>query len=233
MPVFDKPMIYYPLSTLILGGVRDILVVTTRPDRPLFEALLGDGSQWGISLSYAVQDRPEGIAQALVLAEDHIAGGSSALILGDNIFHGTHFGRLLSHAADPDGARIFAYPVADASAYGVVEFDETGKVTSIVEKPARPASRYAIPGLYFYDSDAVEIARRLRPGPRGELEITHVNQEYLRRDRLAVTVLDRGTAWLDTGTFTTSCTPPNTYGSSRNGRDSRSAASRRPPGGWA
>ncbi|HYN93091.1 MAG TPA: glucose-1-phosphate thymidylyltransferase RfbA [Pilimelia sp.] len=202
MPVFDKPMVYYPLSTLIMAGIRDILVVTTPEDQTQFRRLLGDGSQLGLRLRYAAQPRPEGIAQAFLLGAEFLAGGPAALILGDNIFHGSGLGRELRANAGIAGGRIFAYPVANPQEYGVVEFDADGRVLSIEEKPARPRSRHAVPGLYFYDADVVSIARGLRPSARGELEISAVNEEYLRRGQLSVTVLDRGTAWLDTGTFT-------------------------------
>jgi glucose-1-phosphate thymidylyltransferase len=201
LPVFDKPMIYYPLTTLLLAGIREILVITTPQDQEQFRRLLGDGSQWGIELSYAVQAEPGGIAQALLLAEEFIAGEPVALILGDNIFHGSDLGSRLREHTAPSGGRIFAYAVSDPTAYGVVEFDRDGNAVSIEEKPERPRSGYAIPGLYFYAEDVVGIARRLRPSGRGELEITAVNAGYLEQGRLRVTVLDRGTAWLDTGTF--------------------------------
>ncbi len=201
MPVFDKPMIYYPLTTLVSAAIRDILVVTTPEDRPHFQRLLGDGGQFGLALSYAVQPQPEGIAQAFLIGADFIGAEPVALILGDNIFHGTGLGEQLRAHTRPTGGRIFAYPVADPQRYGVVEFDPQGQVLSIEEKPARPKSRYVVPGLYFYDSEVVQIAKELVPSARGELEITAVNDEYLRRGRLTVTVLDRGTAWLDTGTF--------------------------------
>ncbi|MER5350414.1 glucose-1-phosphate thymidylyltransferase RfbA [Kitasatospora sp. NPDC002551] len=201
LPVFDKPMIYYPLSTLIMAGIREILIITTPQDREQFERLLGDGSQLGLDLQYAVQERPEGIAQAFVLGADFIGDEPVALILGDNIFHGSGLGTRLAQRTDPKGGMVFAYPVADPTAYGVVEFDESGQVISIEEKPVRPKSRYAVPGLYFYDNRVVEIARSITPSARGELEITAVNEAYLQRGELQVTVLDRGTAWLDTGTF--------------------------------
>ncbi|MBD0676744.1 glucose-1-phosphate thymidylyltransferase RfbA [Streptomyces sp. CBMA156] len=201
LPVFDKPMIYYPLSTLVMAGISEILIITTPNDRDQFERLLGDGSQFGLKLEYAVQEKPEGIAQAFVLGADFIGDEPVALILGDNIFHGTGLGTALTEHSDIKGGRVFAYPVADPTAYGVVEFDETGQVMSIEEKPTEPKSRYAVPGLYFYDNRVVEIARTLKPSARGELEITAVNDAYLRTGDLHVTILDRGTAWLDTGTF--------------------------------
>ncbi|MBO4205432.1 glucose-1-phosphate thymidylyltransferase RfbA [Micromonospora echinofusca] len=201
MPVFDKPMIYYPLSTLVMSGVREILVVTTADDQAQFRRLLGDGSRYGLRLSYAVQPRPEGIAQAFVLGADFIGDESVALILGDNIFHGVGLNRQLAEQGGPVGGRIFAYPVANPQAYGVVEFDAAGQVLSIEEKPAKPKSRYVVPGLYFYDNQVVEIAAGLTPSERGELEITAVNEAYREAGQLTVTVLDRGTAWLDTGTF--------------------------------
>ncbi|MEH0843563.1 glucose-1-phosphate thymidylyltransferase RfbA [Micromonospora sp. CPCC 205711] len=202
MPVFDKPMIYYPLSTLVMSGVREILVITTPEDQAQFQRLLGDGSQWGLRLEYVAQPRPEGIAQAFVLGADFIGDEPVALILGDNIFHGAGLGRQLAANTDLVGGRVFAYPVANPEAYGVVDFDVDGRVLSIEEKPEKPKSRYAVPGLYFYDNRVVDIARKLTPSARGELEITAVNEVYRESGELSVTVLDRGTAWLDTGTFT-------------------------------
>ena len=201
LPVYDKPMIYYPLSTLMMAGIRDILVIATPQDCPAFERLLGDGGQFGINVSYAVQERPDGLAQAFVIGADHIGSGPVALVLGDNIFHGPGVGTNLSRFRNVEGGKIFAYRVANPSAYGVVEFDSSGKALALEEKPATPKSNYAIPGLYFYDNDVIEIARALKPSARGELEITDVNRAYLEEDRLAVEVLPRGTAWLDTGTF--------------------------------
>jgi glucose-1-phosphate thymidylyltransferase len=201
VPVYDKPMIYYPLSTLMMAGIREILIITTPDDQRQFQRLLGDGTEIGIALSYAVQPRPEGLAQAFLIGAEFIGNDCVALILGDNIFYGTGLGTNLQKSVDPDGGHIFAYHVADPSSYGVVEFDGTGNVLSIEEKPAQPKSSYAVPGLYFYDNDVVDIARRISPSARGELEITAVNDEYLRRGKLTVTVLERGTAWLDTGTF--------------------------------
>jgi glucose-1-phosphate thymidylyltransferase len=203
MPVFDKPMVYYPLSTLIMAGIRDVLVITTPEDQAQFQRLLGDGSRLGMRLDYVVQPRPEGIAQAFLLGEEFIGDESVALILGDNIFHGAGLGRRLRDDAGAEfiGGRVFAYAVADPGAYGVVEFDDEGRVISIEEKPEKPKSRYAVPGLYFYDNRVVEITRCLRPSERGELEITGVNAAYLASGDLRVSVLDRGTAWLDTGTF--------------------------------
>ena len=201
IPVYDKPMVYYPLSTLMLAGIRDILVITTPEDHDQFVRLLGDGSDFGINLTYAVQPSPDGLAQAFVIGEEFIGGESSALVLGDNIFYGPGFGRKLSRFTDIDGAAVFAYQVSDPAAYGVVEFDESGKALSLEEKPAKPRSKYAIPGIYFYDNDVVEIAKGLEPSARGEYEITDVNRAYLEQGRLQVEVLERGIAWLDTGTF--------------------------------
>ena len=201
MPIFDKPMVYYPLTTLVSAGIREILVITTPEDQPHFQRLLGDGSRFGLSLSYAEQPKPDGIAQAFRIGADFIGDQPVALILGDNIFHGVGLGRQLARFREPGGGRVFAYPVADPERYGVVEFADDGKVLSIEEKPARPKSTYVVPGLYFYDADVVRIADKLEPSARGELEITAVNEEYLRRGKLDVTVLDRGTVWLDTGTF--------------------------------
>ena len=201
MPIYDKPMVYYPLSTLMMAGIREVLVITTPVDVEQFERLLGDGSQWGIDISYAVQPRPEGLAQAFVIGADFVGDDSVALVLGDNIFHGTGLGTALRTLTDVEGGHIFAYHVGEPSAYGVVEFADDGTVLSIEEKPEHPRSDYAVPGLYFYDNSVLQIARELTPSPRGELEITAVNDAYLQRGALTVTVLPRGTAWLDTGTF--------------------------------
>jgi glucose-1-phosphate thymidylyltransferase len=203
LPVYDKPMVYYPLSTLMAAGIREILVIATPVDAPAFERLLGDGSRWGMRIDYAVQPRPEGLAQAFILGADFIGGDKVALVLGDNIFHGTGLGTHLATLTDVEGAHIFGYHVADPASYGVIELDAHGCPVSIVEKPTQPRSNLAVPGLYFYDNDVVDIARSVVPSARGELEITSVHAEYLRRDRLEVTVLPRGTAWLDTGTFVT------------------------------
>jgi glucose-1-phosphate thymidylyltransferase len=200
VPVYDKPMIYYPLSVLLLAGIRDILVITTPDEAAAFERLLGDGSRFGISLTYAVQPRPEGLAQAFVIGADFLGGERAALVLGDNLLYGPGLGFALRGFTAVDGARIFAYRVSDPSAYGVVEFDAGGRAVSLQEKPKRPRSNFAVPGLYFYDNDVVEIARGLEPSARGELEITDVNRAYLDQGRLHVTKLPRGTAWLDTGT---------------------------------
>ena len=201
MPIYDKPMIYYPLSLLMNAGIREVLVITTPEDRSSFQRLLGDGSEVGIEISYAVQPRPEGLAQAFLIGADFIGDQPVALVLGDNIFYGTGLGESLRSNTNPTGGHVFAYHVANPQDYGVVEFDAEGRVLSIEEKPAVPRSSYAVPGLYFFDGDVVDVARGITPSSRGELEITAVNEHYLRQGRLTVTVLDRGTAWLDTGTF--------------------------------
>jgi len=201
VPVYDKPMIYYPLSTLMLAGIRDILIITTPHDAPAFENLLGNGDQFGIDLTYKTQPSPDGLAQAFVLGADHIGTDSVALVLGDNIFYGPGLGSRLQGFENVDGGAVFAYWVANPEAYGVVDFDADGTAISLEEKPAQPKSNFAVPGLYFYDNDVVDIARNLRPSARGEYEITDVNAHYLDRGKLSVTVLPRGTAWLDTGTF--------------------------------
>ena len=201
VPVYDKPMIYYPLSTLILAGIQDILVITTPQDAEQFQRLLGDGSRFGVSISYVSQPSPDGLAQAFILGESHIGNGSVALVLGDNIFYGQGMGTRLRQYSTLTGGVVFGYWVDDPTAYGVVEFADDGRVVSLEEKPSQPKSNYAVPGLYFYDNDVVEIAKNLRPSPRGELEITDVNKEYLDRGALKVEILPRGTAWLDTGTF--------------------------------
>jgi glucose-1-phosphate thymidylyltransferase len=202
MPIYDKPMVYYPLTTLMLAGVRDILIITTPHDRPSFERLLGDGSQFGCRFRYTVQETPNGLAQAFVLGADFVGDDKVALVLGDNIFYGSGLGEQLKANQDPDGAVIFAYQVANPRDYGVVEFDESFKVVSIEEKPAQPKSNFAVPGLYFYDQDVVAIAHKLEPSARGEYEITDLNRVYLERGSLYVGVLPRGTAWLDTGSYT-------------------------------
>lgn len=203
LPVFDKPMIHYPVGTLMAAGLREILIITTEEDQPSFQRLLGDGSELGVEFEYIVQPRPEGLAQAFILGKDFLAGDAAALVLGDNIFHGVGLGTRLSDLTNPDGGHVFAYRVANPKDYGVVEFAEDGTVLSLVEKPAQPKSNYAVPGLYFYSADVVDVAAGITPSARGELEITAVNEEYLRQGRLRVSVLPRGTAWLDTGSFET------------------------------
>lgn len=202
MPVFDKPMIYYPLSTLMAAGIREILIISTPHDLPHFRKLLGDGTTLGCHFTYAEQPVPNGLAQAFVIGREHVGNDPVALILGDNIFHGAGLGRMLGQHTQPDGGLVFAYHVSDPERYGVVDFDADGRVLSIEEKPSKPKSNYAVPGLYFYDNSVLDIARDLQPSARGEYEITDVNKEYLRQGRLKVELLDRGTAWLDTGTFT-------------------------------
>ncbi len=201
MPIYDKPMIYYPLTTLMLAGIKDILIITTPEDQSQFQRLLGDGSQWGIHLQYTVQPSPDGLAQAFIIGEEFIGSDSVALVLGDNIFHGSDLGTSLKTCIDPNGGTVFAYRVSDPERYGVVEFDENNQAISIEEKPSQPKSDFAVVGLYFYDNDVVEIAKNVQPSERGELEITSINAEYLKRGKLTVTTLDRGDVWLDTGTI--------------------------------
>ncbi|GAA4279523.1 glucose-1-phosphate thymidylyltransferase RfbA [Aquimarina mytili] len=201
MPVYDKPMIYYPLSSLMWSGIREILIISTPHDLPLFEKLLGDGTKYGCEFKYAVQEKPNGLAEAFIIGADFIGDDKVALILGDNIFYGTGLAKLLQSNNDPDGGIIYAYHVHDPERYGVVEFDNNGKAISIEEKPERPKSNYAVPGIYFYDNEVVHIAKNIKPSHRGELEITDINKVYLEKEKLSVSILDKGTAWLDTGTF--------------------------------
>lgn len=201
MPIYDKPMIYYPLSTLMMAGIKDILIITTPHEQDSFKRLLGDGSDWGINIQYAVQPSPDGLAQAFIIGEEFIGDDKVALILGDNIFYGHDFGSSLKSCTDPDGGVIFAYQVSDPERYGVVEFDDDMKAVSVEEKPSSPKSNFAVVGLYFYDNSVVDIAKNIQPSERGELEITTINDEYLKRGKLKVMSMDRGSAWLDTGTF--------------------------------
>lgn len=201
LPVYDKPLVHYPISTLMLAGIRDILIITTPQDQDVFRRALGDGSQFGVKFSFVVQEKPEGLAQAFILGKEFISNDKCALVLGDNIFHGDGLGKKLTQLTDVSGAHIFAYKVKDPERYGVVQFENSGKALSIEEKPNKPKSSFAVPGLYFYDNSVVEIARSIKPSARGELEITAVNQVYLEKGALTVSILDRGTAWLDTGTF--------------------------------
>ena len=201
MPIYDKPMIYYPLSTLMQAGIKDILIITTPDDQPQFQKLLGDGSELGINLQYAAQPTPDGLAQAFIIGDNFIGNDNVALILGDNIFHGEGFGKSLKECVNPEGGIVFAYEVSDPERYGVVEFDKDSHAVSIEEKPSKPKSNYAVVGLYFYDNDVVNIAKNIKPSERGELEITTINEEYLKLGKLKVQTMDRGSAWLDTGTF--------------------------------
>lgn len=201
MPIYDKPMIYYPLTTLMMSGIKDILVITTPHEQEMFKRLLGDGSDWGINLQYEAQPSPDGLAQAFIIGETFIGDDKVALVLGDNIFHGSDLGESLQQCTDPDGGIVFAYQVSDPERYGVVDFDENMKAISVEEKPTSPKSSYAVVGLYYYDNDVVQIAKSIKPSDRGELEITTVNEEYLKKGKLKVQIMDRGSAWLDTGTF--------------------------------